>query len=93
MIGVLLLVVGITGWALEVAHPAFFAAEPVVVWTRPAESAPVLLFGGQEWPTLWQVFPEEGRLRWEADLSQAPVGVWLVCGAECFAFLRVPQYC
>jgi len=34
MIPVLVLAFGIVGWALEVAHPVFFAREPVVVWTK-----------------------------------------------------------
>jgi len=91
MIPVLVLAFGIVGWALEVAHPVFFAREPVVVWTKPTEPEPTLLFRGTLWPAEWTCYQEGERVRWEADLNDAPLGVWMVCGQECFSFLRVSE--
>lgn len=90
LIAVLLVGGSLAGWALEVAHPAFFAREPVVLWTHAPTPAPTLFFCGRAWPAAWRTTLEEGRVRWETCLGEAPVGVWLVCvGQDCFAFLRV----
>ncbi|MCS7216790.1 MAG: NEW3 domain-containing protein [Candidatus Bipolaricaulota bacterium] len=91
MIAALVLVGAVAGGALEVAHPAFFRSEPVVLWTPGAEPTPLLFFCGQPWPVRWTVEAEGERVRWEALLPpEAPLGAWVVCvGAECFAFLRV----
>jgi len=91
MITFLLLAFGTMGWALEVAHPVFFAREPVVVWTTPSEPDPALIFHDALWPTYWTRYEEEGRARWEADLKDAPLGVWMVCSKECFSCLRVSE--
>jgi hypothetical protein len=91
MILALALAFGMVGWALEVAHPVFFAREPVVVWTLPDEPNPKLFLHDALWPTAWSCYEEEGRLRWEADLRDAPLGIWIVCGQDCFSFLRVSE--
>ncbi len=91
MIAVILLAFGIVGWALEVAHPVFFAWEPIVIWTKPSEPEPTLLFRGTLWLAEWTCHQEGERVRWEADLKDAPLGVWMVCGQECFSFPRVSE--
>ncbi|MEN3010449.1 MAG: hypothetical protein ABDI20_05650 [Candidatus Bipolaricaulaceae bacterium] len=92
LIAVLLVGGSLAGWALEVAHPAFFAREPVVLWTAAPSPPPTLLFCGRPWLAEWRMAQESGRVRWEARLEHAPLGVWLVCvGSECFAFLRVDE--
>lgn len=78
MILALALAFGMVGWALEVAHPVFFAREPVVVWTFPGEPNPKLFLHDTLWPAAWSCYEEEGRLRWEADLRDAPLGIWIV---------------
>jgi len=87
---VLCVVVALAGWAMEVAHPVFFAREPLVLWTRDVETAPILFFCGEPWPVNWRQVEEDGKVRWEADLRDAPLGIWTVCAeSECFSFLRV----
>lgn len=95
---VLLVLSGVAGLGLavtglEVAHPAFFAWEPVVVWTETTDSPPVVSFGAAPWTPDWEGYPEEGRVRWEGVLPpHAPLGVWVVCAGEaCHAFLRVGE--
>ncbi|MCS7240059.1 MAG: NEW3 domain-containing protein [Candidatus Bipolaricaulota bacterium] len=87
----LTLCLGLVGWAMELAHPAFFAAEPLVVWTEEV-SPPTLFFCGNPWPVEWRAEKEGPRTRWETPLAQAPLGVWIICAeGACAAVLRVPN--
>ncbi|MFN3346981.1 MAG: hypothetical protein ACK42E_04130 [Candidatus Bipolaricaulaceae bacterium] len=82
-------VVAAAGWAMELAHPVLFDCEPLVLWTQ-TEDPPVLYFCGRPWPVEWQKAREGERIRWEASLCAAPLGVWSVqSGLVSWAFLRV----
>ncbi|MFH1610195.1 MAG: hypothetical protein ABID40_06180 [Candidatus Bipolaricaulota bacterium] len=87
-----LLYLGTVGVGLEVAHPALFPSEPLVVWTASGEGAPTASIAGTSWPVAWRQVVEAGRVRWEGSFpAEAPLGVWLVCTDRgCHAFLRVP---
>lgn len=87
-----LLYLGMVGVGLEVAHPALFPSEPLVVWTVPGEGAPTTSIAGTSWPVAWRQIAEAVRVRWEGSFpAEAPLGVWLVCtDLGCHAFLRVP---
>jgi len=88
-----LLYLGLVGAGLEVAHPALFPSEPLVVWTAPGEGVPTASIAGASWPVAWCQVAETGRLRWEGSFpAEAPLGVWLVCTDRgCHASLRVPE--
>lgn len=87
----LIVCLGLVGWAMEVSHPAFFPAEPLVVWTEDV-NPPTLFFCGNPWPADWHAEEEGGRFRWETALHQAPLGIWTICAEGiCVAVLRVPQ--
>ncbi len=83
---------GVAGVGLEVAHPALFPAESLVVWTAPGEGVPTASVAGTPWSLAWRQVAEAGRVRWEGSFPvEAPLGVWLVCTDRgCHAFLRVP---
>lgn len=92
LVGAVLVVGGTVGAGLDVAHLAFFASEPVMVWTAPGEGEPVLLWCGEPVSVPWTKIPDGDRVRWEARLpKEAPLGVWVACTPEgrCAAFLRV----
>jgi len=86
-----LVCLGTAGVGLEVARPALFPSEALVVWTAPGEGPPTASFAGTPWPMRWHQVAERERVRWEGSFpSDAPLGVWLVCtDRECYAFLRV----
>ncbi len=89
------LVMGLSavGLGLDVAHPAFFSFEPLVLWTTPGEGSPTVIWGGAPWPVAWQRRVEGDRIRWEGTFpAGSPLGVWIVCAVEgCHAFLRVSE--
>ena len=92
-IAALVFTIPLVGWALEVARPVFFAAEPVVLVTPPGADAPVLSFNGEPYPLTWTSRPGAGQVRWEGALpDRAPLGIWVASsGPDCVAFLRVPR--
>lgn len=85
-----------TAWAaaaLEVAHPAFFASEPVAVWAA-WEDPPTLSWSGEPFPVRWERERVGERFRFLVTLPKDALGVWIVCAKDgpCSAFLRIPDH-
>ncbi len=91
-VGLAVLLWTIGGVGVELAHPVFFASEPVELWAVAGTPEPQLLWGGEVQEAKWTSSFEDGRVRWSANLPpDVPRGPWQVCLADgpCRTFLRV----
>ncbi len=80
------------GVGLEVAHPVFFASQPIVAFTPIDAPAPTLMWAGESYQAVWRATESDGRTRWEGALEDgAPLGPWTVClnDGPCRTVLRV----
>lgn len=76
----LVLGLAISGLALELASPpVLLPSEPLVVYTEPGESPPILKVSGISVAVKWKSFlSPDGRIRWETNLSGLSPGLWKV---------------
>ncbi len=82
----------LSGLGLELAHPGFFASEPVAVMAPVDAPEPQLRWHDAVHEAKWEGHEVNGRVRWTAELPHdAPLGPWQVCLPQgpCRSFLRV----